>query len=435
MSTTSRSPFGSRRSRWRKPVRSDAHTNEPSGRNRRSSWRLIQHVGRLAEEQLARSRGGVEADDVETGTGPGSRSGPPPRRRGSSRPGRRSGRRRCRCIRGRARRAHRPSSRRPRPPRLGRWRWRRRRTDRRGPPGRRRRPRRCPGARSGRSGSPVRRPRRTRSNRHRRRTRSRSRRISSWAMNSASPCDRPASAAAGGHRDRLTPVGGDHVHLVVGHVPDAGPVVGQAGIEEGAGGLGGGDHAAGLAVDAVEDPQPVPHRDQETIGPDRPRVPGDPDGQFARPLAAQSLLEREVILGHVLARGRDGAHRTGVHVHRDEPLVQGARLGQQEGDRRAVRRERDGRRCDGAGQRSASDIGGGERTHGGTLTASVDPGTRVGRPRSPRRRSHEFQTAVFDSSGNPLVDSQRAETGVSGTVGPSTAAIPDSMSRVCGGVR
>ncbi len=35
----------------------------------------------------------------------------------------------------------------------------------------------------------------------------------------------------------------------------------------------------------------------------------------------------------------------------------------------------------------------------------------------------------FDSSGNPLVDSQRAETGVSGTVGPSTAAIPDSMSR------
>ena len=35
----------------------------------------------------------------------------------------------------------------------------------------------------------------------------------------------------------------------------------------------------------------------------------------------------------------------------------------------------------------------------------------------------------FDSSGSPLVDSQRAETGVSGTVGPSTAAIPDSMSR------
>ena len=35
----------------------------------------------------------------------------------------------------------------------------------------------------------------------------------------------------------------------------------------------------------------------------------------------------------------------------------------------------------------------------------------------------------FDSSGSPLVDAQRAETGVSGTIGPSTAAIPDSMSR------
>ncbi len=35
----------------------------------------------------------------------------------------------------------------------------------------------------------------------------------------------------------------------------------------------------------------------------------------------------------------------------------------------------------------------------------------------------------FDSSGNRLVDDQRAETGVSGTVGPSTPAIPDAMSR------